>query len=74
MVIREISQSEGSQFESYVWPIFNSRFVKFVLVLCCDGCEDCEILVEDCDNGGSSSLAVRIKYLFSFQFCQVNFV
>ena len=31
-----------------------------------------EILVEDSDIGGSSSIAVRIEWLFSFQFWYVK--
>ena len=38
------------------------------------GAWNIEILVEDSDTGGPSSIAVWIECLFSFQFCYVNFM
>ena len=48
------SQSEGF----YEWPIFDSRFMKFVFRI------SVEILVDDSDNAGPSSMVVRIEFVF----------
>ena len=48
-----------------------SHFFIFVLLNLCSelvGAQNFEILVEDSDTGGPSSIIVRIEYLFPLQF------
>ena len=55
-----------SQFDSSKWLIFNSTLTKFVLGG--SGGIKFVILVEDFDTDSPSSISVRKKYLFAFQF------
>ena len=48
------------------WSLFGFRFTKFVLRS--SGGTKFVILVEDSDNGGSSSITLTMEYLFALKF------
>ena len=63
VVMSADSQSGKPQLEFYGWPIFDSRFMKFVFRI---GRWGHEILrFEDSDTGDPISIAVRIECLFT---------
>ena len=59
MVVNTGLPGRGDQFDSPWWLVFASRFTKFALGS--SGGIKYVILVEDSDNGGPSSLTVRIE-------------